>query len=351
MLTNKKTNAFLLFLILSLMLAGCTSDKTPNEPILVKQDQLVLGTFGSISVYSNSEEEGNAIIDKAYDRIREIENLMSTSIENSDVYNMNKNAGVKPVNIDPSTAEVILEGFEYYSITKEAFNIGLGSLIELWGIGKDWQKVPTSEEIAEAQKHIDLNQLEISKENGTAFIKDPNMLVDLGGIAKGYSVDEAIRILKENGIKSGIVNLGGDVYALGTKIDGTPWRIGVSNPEIGESNSIARIATSDKSVVSSGDYERYFIENEVRYHHIIDPKTGYPTDNDIVSVTIVSDTSRDGDVLSTAIFILGLDEGLKLIESLPGVEGILILNNRQVYVSSGLSTEVEILDDDFKIVN
>lgn len=351
MFMNKKPKVFILLLIGFILLSGCTTKKSSEELSLVKEDQFILGTFGSISAYSTSEEAGYNAISEAYDRINEIENLMSTSREGSDVYNMNKNAGKEPVNISSSTLEVILEGLGYFSDTKGSFNIGLGSLIELWGIGKESQKVPTIEEITEAKNHIDLDQLEISEDNKTAFIKDSKMLVDLGGIAKGYSVDEAVRILKENGVTSGIVNLGGDVYALGTKVDGTDWRVGINNPEIGENNSIARISVSNKSVVTSGDYERYFIENDVRYHHIIDPETGYPANNELVSVTIVSDKSIDGDVLSTSAFVLGLDEGLKLIEERAGVEGILITKDKQVYLSSGLKNKVEILDDNFKIVN
>lgn len=351
-MTNSNVSKIvILFLALSMALSGCTSTKAPKELALVKQEQLILGTFGSISAYSNSEKAGNKAISEAYERIGEIENLMSTSIEGSDVYTMNKNAGKEATKINSSTMDVMLEGLEYFNVTKETFNIGLGSLIELWGIGKDWQKVPTAEEITEAKNHIDLNNLEVSKENSTVFIKDPKMLVDLGGIAKGYAVDESIRILKKSGIKSGIVNLGGDIYALGTKPDGTPWRVGINNPEIGTNNSIARISVSDKSVLTSGDYERYFIENGVRYHHIIDPKTGMPADNGVVSVTIVSDTCMDADVLATSALILGVEEGLKLIESRPGVEGLLITKDKEVYVSSGLKSDLEILDNNFKIVN
>ncbi len=351
MVNNKKINILLLLLILAISLAACTSSKKSNELTLVKNEQMVLGTFGQISAYSGSEKEGNEIISKVFDRISEIENLMSTSIEGSDVHNINKNAGMEPVKINASTMDVLEKGLEYSSITKETFNIGLGSLIDLWGIGKDWQKVPTQEEILNARKHIDLSQLEVSEENHTAFVKDSEMMLDLGGIAKGYAVDESVRILRENGIKSGIVNLGGDIYALGSKTDGSLWRIGIDNPEIGADNSIARISISDKSVVTSGDYERYFIEDDVRYHHIIDPATGYPADSGLVSVTIVSDKAMDGDVLSTSVFVLGIEEGLKLIESRDGVEGILVTKDRKVYVSSGLKNQVEILDDNFVIEN
>lgn len=351
MTNDKKRTILSLLLVISMVLAGCTAGKPAKELTLVKQEQLILGTFGQISAYSTSEKKGNEAITKAYAQIKEIEDLMSPSIEGSDIYTLNKKAGVESLKINPSTMRVIEKGFEYHSITKEAFNIGLGSLIELWGIGKDWQKVPTAEEISFAKDHIDLNQLELSKEKMTAFIKDPNMLLDLGGIAKGYSVDEAVRILKENGVNSGIVNLGGDVYALGSKSDGSPWRIGINNPEIGATNSIARISVTDKSVVTSGDYERYFIENDIRYHHIIDPKTGTPANSGVVSVTIVSDKSIDGDVIATSALILGVDEGLKLIESRPGVEGMIITKNKEAYITSGLKGQIEILDDNFKIVN
>lgn len=348
---NKKIKLLLLFLIASISFSACASNKPNAELTLVKQEQLVLGTFGQISAYSSSEAEGNAAISKAYERITEIENLMSTSIEESDVYHINQNAGVQPVQINPSTLEVLQKGLEYFPVSKETFNIGLGSLIDLWGIGKDWQKIPTQQEILTAMNHIDLAELQVSEKDRTAFIKDSDMLLDLGGIAKGYAVDEAIDILRKNGIKSGLVNLGGDIYALGTKTDGTPWRVGVNNPHVGQDNSIIRITVSDKSVVTSGDYERFFVENDIRYHHIIDPKTGYPADSGLVSVTIVSDKSMDGDVLSTSVFILGLEEGLNLIESLPGVEAILISKDNLVYASSGIKGNMEILDDNFKMGN
>ena len=248
--------------------------------------------------------------------------------------------------------EVILRSLKYHNITKKTFNIGLGSLIELWGIGGDSPRVPAAREIERAKKHIDLNNLEVSEKDNTVFIKDSEMSLDLGGVAKGYAVDEAVRILKENGIKNGIVNLGGDIFAFGTKNNKTPWRIGIANPEIGEEgDAIIRIQATDKSVVTSGDYERFFIEKGVRYHHIIDFNTGMPANSGIISVTVISDECMNADIISTAVFVLGVEEGLQLIESQPNTEGLIITNDKDIYVSSGLKNKLEILNDNFKIVN
>lgn len=351
MLIRKRLKALCCLMVLSLLFVACSSNKSSKELTQFKETQLILGTLGQITVYSDSEKKANEALSKAFSHIDEIENVMSTSKDSSDIFNLNKEAGLQSVEIDPSTMNLLIKGVEYYHTTKGSFNIAIGSLINLWGIGEEWQKLPSKDEISEAKTHIDLDQLEISKEKGTAFIKDPDMLLDLGGIAKGYAVDKGVDVLKENGIENGLVDLGGDVFALGNKPDGNPWRIGINNPEIGVNNSIARISVANKSIVTSGDYERYFIENDKRYHHIIDPSTGFPSESELVSVTVVSDTSTDGDVISTAAFVLGLGEGLELIESLPGVDGILITKNKEVYVSSGLKDNLEILDDDFKVVN
>ncbi len=341
---------FVLLLIISIILIGFIFNK--NKLVPVKEQKFVLGTLGGINVYSNTKRQGKKAISLAYERIEEIENLMSTSIKESDIYNINKNAGIKATKVKPSTMTVISKGLKYHDITKKTFNIGLGSLIELWGIGKDSPRVPATWEITEAKKHIHLNNLEISEKDNTVFVKDSEMSLDLGGIAKGYAVDEAVRILKENGIKSGIVNLGGDIFAFGTKNDSTPWKVGISNPEIGEDgNAIIRILVTDKSVVTSGNYERFFIEDGVKYHHIIDFNTGMPADNGVVSVTVISDECMNADIISTAVFILGVEEGLQLIESQPNIEGLIITDSREIYVSSGLKNEPEILDNNFKIVN
>ncbi len=328
-----------------IILTACTPKST--EPVIVEQDDFVLGTVGKIRVYAENDKAGNAAIEKAYARIVAIENTMSTAIEGSDVYHINKNAGEAAVEVKDDTLSVIKKAIDYKELTNDVFNIAIGRLIELWGIGKDWQKVPTEEEILDAKNHVDITQVEIKGNN--VMLRDPDMLIDLGGIAKGYAVDEAARVLRENGITSAFVNMGGDVYALGSKPDGTPWNVGIQDPEVGSSGIIAKVGLSDESIVTSGDYERYFIENGVRYHHIIDPETGAPTRNELVSVTILSKKSVDGDVLSTAVFIMGLEEGIRFIEGMEGIEAVLVTKDKKMYATSGAMDRVEILDPEYQL--
>ena len=316
---NKRFSKFLVLSILIVfLLSGCNTKYSQN-PKLIKEVQFVLGTTGQIQVYSESEETGQESISKTFNRIRDIENKMSTSIEGSDVYRLNENKNSEYINIDEETIYVINKGLEYYYVTSGAFNINIGALINLWGIGKETARIPSEQEITDALQHIDIDTMAIK--NNSVMLEDPLSQIELGGIAKGYAVDEATRMLREEGINNALVNLGGDIYALGKRYDGKPWTVGIQDPEQ-SSKLIASLPLTDQSIVTSGDYERYFMEDGVRYHHIIDPETGYPVRNELRSVTIISDLAIDGDVLSTAVFILGLEKGLELIESLDGVEAV-----------------------------
>lgn len=341
---NKIKKITILTLVLLFLLYGCKPNDSQNSLKLVKEVDFVLGTMGRINVLAESEEAGRRAIAKAFDRVREIENKMSTSITGSDVYLLNKNAGNDYITVDKETLYVINKGLEYYELTGGDFNISIGALINLWGIGKT-DKVPSQENILAAMENIDINAINI--DNQSVRIDNPNVQIDLGGIAKGYAVDEAIKVLRENGIKSGLVDLGGDIYAFGKKADDNPWIVGIQDPEKG-ANPIASIPLTDKSIVTSGDYERFFMEDNIRYHHIIDPKTGYPVRNDLRSVTIISDLSIDGDVLSTAVFIMGLEKGMSLIESLDGVETLIITNDKKIYTSSGLKDQLNILNASYE---
>ncbi|SNR97196.1 thiamine biosynthesis lipoprotein [Anaerovirgula multivorans] len=345
-----KIRIALLFVVLSLVLTACGA----RAPKLVKENQFVLGTFGQIQAYSTSSKKGNETVTMAYQRIHEIENIMSTSVVGSDVYNINQNAGIQSVEISQETLEVIKKGLKYYELTNGAFNIGLGRLSKLWGLNvasssEGPSRIPTNEEIVKALQHIDLNRLEI---NGSkVFIKDSEMTIDLGGIAKGYAVDEAVNTLKKAGIESGFVNLGGDIYVLGPKPDGTSWKMGIQTPEYGTTSVIARVELTNRSIVTSGDYQKFVIdeENNKSYHHILDPTTGYPADNELTSVTIISNTSIEGDVYSTATFVMGLEEGLRFVENLEDVEGIFVTKDKTMHATSGIKNEIEILDQSYKL--
>lgn len=347
---NKRLNKFLLsgiIFIAFMLLFGCSEEEDYQ---LVQESRFALGTYNQVTLYTSSEEQGQNIIEEVFERVDEIEHLMSSSIEDSDISKLNAQAGESAIEVDPETFFLLQLGKEYKEITEGTFNIGIGALINLWDIGGDDQKVPSESEINALLNHFDLEQLILNEESYEAKIEDPEMIVDLGGIAKGYAVDEAIRVIKEHEIEHAIVDFGGDVYVLGGNPDGNEWRIGISNPEIGESGVIGRLFSSDMGVVSSGDYERYFMEDGQLYHHILNPFTGYPTDNQLSSVTVISDTALEGDILSTAIFVMGLESGLSFVNDLDDIEAIFITDNKEVYITSGVADLFEIMDEEYVIV-
>ena len=346
--TSKNPKIFLFFIMMTLFFTSCGN----KEPKLINEKQFVLGTLGEINIYSISEEKGREAINKAYERINEIEHLMSATIETSEIYKLNENAGIKPVEVSDETLKVIEYGLNYYPLTEENFNIGLGALSKLWGINitneQQPSDIPTLEEINNIKSHISIENIEIN--NNEVFIKDENMQIDLGGIAKGYAVDEAVKILREHGIDSGFINLGGDIYVLDKKpIDNSPWRMGIQRPEIGSTDAIAMVELFNNSIVTSGNYQRY-LEHNPEYHHILDPKTGYPANNELVSVTIISDTSMEGDILSTTAFIMGLDKGMDFISNHPNAEGIFITRDKNIYITDGIKDTFHLLADEYILV-
>jgi len=218
----------------------------------------------------------------------------------------------------------------------------------LWGIGTEDARVPTEEEIAEAKKLVNYKNIEI--DNNKVFLKQKDMQLDLGAIAKGYAADEVKRIAEENNIKSAFVNLGGNVLVIGHKADGSKWRIGIQDPRKNRGNIMAVIKAVDKTIVTSGNYERYFEKNGNIYHHIIDPATGYPADSGLLSVSIISESSFDADALSTSVFILGLEKGMEFIKDQKNVEVLFITEDLKVYLSPGLKGKVEITGEEFELI-
>jgi thiamine biosynthesis lipoprotein len=176
------------------------------------------------------------------------------------------------------------------------------------------------------------------------------MMIDLGGIAKGYAADEAAKILRELGQEHALINFGGNVVAIGSRPDGTPWRIGIQHPERSRGDTLCIVAVTDATVVTSGKYERFFEEEGTRYHHIIDTSTGYPVENGLSSVTIVTDSSMKADALSTAVFTLGLEAGLELVQGFDGVEAVIVTEESTIHVTEGIRDDITLLDNRFTVV-
>lgn len=339
----KKSLLILVLLTVCSLIVGCS--KKTIEP--VSKTSLFMGTVVKITVYDNSDM---SIIDKAFDRISEIEDEVSINKEGTELDIVNSNAGSKPISVSDDTFNIIQKGIDYTKLSDGYFDITIGPLVKLWSIGLPEAKVPTSDEIKEKLKLIDINFLKLNEDAKSIFLKSPNMLIDLGGIAKGYTADEVAKVLLDSGVKSAIIDLGGNIYCLGNK-NKKPWNVGIQDPFTGRGEMVGKISVENKSIVTSGIYERYIEDNGKKYHHILSPFDGYPFDNDLAGISIISSKSVDGDALSTAVFAKGLDDGMKFVESLDNIDAIFITKDKKIYLSSGIKDNFELTNTDFKICN
>ncbi|MGG7176965.1 FAD:protein FMN transferase [Clostridium paraputrificum] len=341
----KKLFSFTLLLFISLGLISC-SKKEGSEPL--SKTEYFMGTVVTVTLYDNQDEE---IINKAFNRVKEIEELVSINTTGTELDAVNENAGIAPVKVSHDTFTIVKKGLEYSKLTDGYFDITVGPLVKLWSIGLPEAKVPTQAEIDESLRYIGYSDLELNEAEQTIYLKKKGMLIDLGGIAKGYTADEVATILKEEGVTKGIVDLGGNVYALGEKAENTPWKIGVQNPSETRGEIVGSLTLENKSIVTSGIYERFIEKDGKKYHHILSSFNGYPYENEIAGVTIISDTSMDGDALSTSVFAMGVDKGLEFINTQKDIEAIFVTKDNKIYLSEGAQEIFKLTNTDFTIVN
>ncbi|MGG5462872.1 FAD:protein FMN transferase [Clostridium sp. B9] len=332
----------LLLLILTFNLKACTTNKEP-----VSQSNFFMGTLVNLTLYDKTDEK---IFQKIFNEISKIEKQLSLNITTSEINEINNNAGIKPVKVSESTFNIIEKSIEISELSNGYFDITIGPLVQLWDIGTANAKVPTETEINSTIKLINFNNIILDSSNSSVYLEKEDMIIDLGGIAKGYIADIICNILIEEGVEKAIIDLGGNIFALGEKSNKAPWNIGIQNPFENRGVPLGTLEISNKSIVTSGIYERFFEEDGVKYHHILNPKTGYPFNNDLSSVTIISDKSLDGDALSTAVFALGFSEGLKLIESLENVDAIFVTTDKEVFLSSNIKSNFNLIDNSFKLI-
>jgi thiamine biosynthesis lipoprotein len=317
-------------LCIGLLLTGC---QKPVEDTSVSRTQFVLGTVVTIALYEGGSEE---ILDQVFNRLLEIENLMSANLDASEIGRINSQAGLEPVRVSDETLAVIEKGIYYGQVSDGAFDITMEPVVHLWNIGTEEAKVPDMSVLAQRVAKVDYQKVQINRQDQTVFLPEKGMGLDLGGIAKGYAADEIVRLLEGQGVSEAMLNLGGNVYAMGMKEGASLWKIGIQNPFDSRNAYFGIASIANKSVVTSGPYERYFEEDGKRYHHIFDSSTGLPIENEIASVSVIADLSMDGDALSTTLYAMGIDNGIKLVETLPGVECIFVNQDKAVTISSGL---------------
>ena len=316
----KKT--FIVF-FLCLLITGCK-----EELIKTTETKELLGTIVTITVMSYDEDKAKNSINLAFDEIERIDSLLSIYKNDSQVFLLNKNGF-----LNNASYELIynLKKANYFSkLSNGAFDISVQPILELYTKSfSENKRPPTGQEINGTLRLVNYKNIIINKNN--IEFKNKNMKITLGGIAKGYAVDKAIEVLEKNGIKNALVNAGGDIRTIGKK-NKEDWTIALENPRNKE-EYIAIINLNNKSIATSGDYERYFDEKK-EFHHIVNPKTGYSA-TELISVTIIADKAIDADALSTSVFVLGMDDGLMLIERLRDVEGLIITNEKEIIKSSG----------------
>ncbi|MDP4145153.1 MAG: FAD:protein FMN transferase [Bacillota bacterium] len=281
-------------------------------------------------------DKGSEVVKLVETELKRLEGMLSFHSSFSEVSLINERAGFEYVPVSNETLYIINKAKKYSELSSGAFDITAAPLIGLWGVFSEKQRVPLYEEIKEAQELIGHRDIIIDDRTSSIKLAKYGQKIDLGGIAKGFAADRAVEIYKNNGINSAFINIGGNVLVLGNKPDGTSWNIGIQNPLETRGECIGAVAVSDKTVVTSGDYVRYFEKNNVRYHHILDPRTGYPSSSEVMSVTVIGESSIDADAVSTAAFILGLEEGMKFIESMESVHAVFITKNKKVYATEGI---------------
>jgi thiamine biosynthesis lipoprotein len=319
----------------------CSCSPAPSA-----QTEFVLGTFCSVNLYEKGKIPVYAAI---FSRLREIEGIMSANMADTELDLINRNAGKAPVAVGEELLDVLEQARDYAELSGGAFDPTVGPLVKLWNIGGDEPGVPGEEEIAAALALIDYRDLLIDREAGTAFLRRPGQALDLGAIAKGYAADQAAAIAENSPVRRALIDLGGNVLAYGEREKGEAWRIGVQDPRKDRGASVSTLRVRNKSVVTSGIYERYFEEEGRRYHHILSTENGYPVENGLLSVTIVADRSIDADALSTAVFALGYEKGRALVEAQPGIEAVFIFEDSRIGLSSGMAELFTLTSADYHL--
>lgn len=324
-----KTITVLIAITISAVVFAACSYRIPNDPIT--RTGFYFDTVIQITLYDKSKV---SCIDECFTLAGKYENMLSPTVENSDLWRINHSGG-SPVTVSDETAALLNTALSYCESTDGRIDLTIESASDLWDFHtEDAAHVPSDEDILEALTHVDYHVLQI--EGNTVTMTDPNAKITLGFIAKGYIADKMKEYLLSQNVKSAIIDLGGNLLAVGSKPDGTAFSFGVQRPFDTQGMPITVLSVSDRSLVSSGVYERCFYQNDILYHHILDTSTGYPIENNLLGVTILSDSSAVGDALSTTCFVLGAKEGMALIESLEDTEAIFIYSDYHLEYSSGL---------------
>lgn len=319
---------------------ACAPGQVPAGPKLVERSFVSMGSSLRVAIWSADEAAASAAADRVFHEFDRLESLLSVWKPGSDVVRLNQAAGRGPVAVSRETLEVLAAARIGSELTRGKFDITFGALADVWRFDHDQDgRIPSRTVIETRLPLVEYRAVQVDPLRGTAAIATPGARVHLGGIGKGYAIDAAVAALTQQGFRDFLVQSGGDLYAAGSN-HGAPWKVGIADPR-GAHEAFAAVEIRDATFSTSGDYERAFVKDGVRYHHLIDPDLGEPA-RGCRSVTIVADRATMADVLSTGVFIMGPRDGMALIERLPNVEGVIVTAANEVLISSGLQGRVEI---------
>lgn len=318
-------------LILPLCLLLCSCDRSPDS---CQKSAVMFGTYITVTVYGQEEADLSSAVDAVLEKAAAWEKILSASDPDSELSRLNASALSEPARVSPELWEVLETAETYADLSGGALDCTMGRLIDLWGIGTQQARVPDASEILPLVREAGSSLL-LDEDTHTVQFVSPDAQLHLGAVAKGCMADWMGDALMEAGIASGTLSLGGNVLTIGSKPSGEKWTVGIADPR-DPREILATVEGSSFSVVTSGGYERYFEQDGVRYHHILDPRTGYPADSGLASVTIIGEHSADCDALSTAVFVMGTEDGMELVESLNGIEAVLVTDTGEILTSSGM---------------
>jgi thiamine biosynthesis lipoprotein len=320
-----------LVLALAVILCGCGENNAASP---VQRTEFALGTYVSVRIAGMGSGEAEPALDAAFERLHEIELIASAKNTDSELFYVNENAYGRDVAVSEELFFLLETGLYYSALNGGAFDITLGAIVELWGIGADAEpSVPADADIRTAVENSGFEHLILNPEARTVRFLREHLRLDLGAFAKGYAADEMARVLRENGVTDAVLDLGGDIITIGDN-EGKGWRIGIADPR-NPAQIRAIVTVSDTAVVTSGDYERYFMHENTRCHHIFDRNTGYPADSGVVSTTVITDSAMLADVFSTALFVEGVTEIPHFV-----MNYIFIDSDMNLYYSESIEIEI-----------
>ncbi len=340
----KTKTKLLLLLLLIVLLSGCS----PKAAEPYEYTGFAFGGLIQIKLYGETKNS-KAASDALMLQFQNLEALMSVNLTESELLTVNRQAGIAPVKVSPATLEVLQKALTVAEVSDGAFNPAIGPLVKLWQIGFDGAHLPAEAEIADALPYLDYRDIIVNAAESTVFLSKVGMGLDFGAIAKGFAADQAFRILAEYQIDSALISINGNLLTVGEKPNHTTWKAAIADPRGTVNQYVGILPLTDSTISTSGDYERYFEQDGVRYHHLLDSKTGYPAASDLISASMICRDGALADALSTAVFVLGKDAGLALLQRYPEVEYLLIDQNHNITLSSGLSNVFELTNPDYRL--